>query len=293
MAKSVKTAKELHAELKAYRHGLAILKKKGVISHSVDARSATPTKHYKAQLKKHADIIADRATAVKVSAKKAKEYQDAGYERVGKNRVKVSKAPGERVHVSHGKIFTRRALKNGEMERVILPHSFNDIAAWATEGAENPELDALKNAGEKFAFKYDGHNSHATYLTFGQMQREISKYKIVESAAIQGGDYADQVVHKIEVLRIKMSDRAWQDLSGDYDRERIANRRKYWRQRQRERRAHEGKMDTKNVRGPDSKPRKQRDKPAIEKDSQAAIIRKEQVRYNQAAYRQRQKKTKK
>jgi hypothetical protein len=52
--------------LKAFRHNVAVLKKAGIISKKVDARSLAPTPHYKKIIRDYADVITGKVKAVKV-----------------------------------------------------------------------------------------------------------------------------------------------------------------------------------------------------------------------------------
>lgn len=52
--------------IKAFRHGIAILKKYGIIPAKVDARSVKPTRHYLSLVKKSADIIDGHIKPVKL-----------------------------------------------------------------------------------------------------------------------------------------------------------------------------------------------------------------------------------
>ena len=70
------------AELKKFRHGISILKKKGIVSN-VDARTARPEmirggKTLLEQSRKFDDVISGKAEAVKLPQKKLREYKKAG-----------------------------------------------------------------------------------------------------------------------------------------------------------------------------------------------------------------------
>jgi hypothetical protein len=282
MAKAVKTPAEMRAELKAFRHNLSILKKKGVVPKSVDARSQTITRHYKDQIKKNLAIIEGRETAVKLSAEKVKEYKAGGHRTVGKNRVVVQKHQGEQVHVSHGEVYVTRALKNGDIQRVILPVSFDRLSYWL-DGAPDPYLDTLKNNNEQFAFRYFGNNSVSTYNSFEQLRRHMDHYKSFTGAIEKGPQAEQKVLQHIEVVRIKMSPTKWEDLASRGDKEKRKRRRAYHKARI------EGLPPPHAMRGPDKKPRKQRDAPAIPKHV-SPEQRKEQLKAAAKRYRAKKKK---
>jgi hypothetical protein len=260
MAKSIKTAAEMRAELKAFRHNVAVLKKKGVVSKSVDARSITPTRHYKDVIKKNLGIIEGRETTVKLSSAKLKEYKEGGHRTVGKSRVVVQKHGNERVHVSHGEVYVTRALRNGEIQRVVLPVSFDRLSHWI-DGAPDPYLEALKNNKEKFAFRYFGNNSVSTFNSFELMRREFEHYKSFTGAIEKGRGAESQILQHIEVVRINESATKWEERASQQNKEKRARRRAY----------HANRIDgtplPRKPRGPDKAPRKVRDTPAIKKSA--------------------------
>lgn len=64
-------------DIRAYRSKVAILKKKGLIKSSIDARSHKPTSYMLTQIKRFQEIIDGKAIAVKTPTRKiAKEYSD-------------------------------------------------------------------------------------------------------------------------------------------------------------------------------------------------------------------------
>jgi hypothetical protein len=293
MVKAVKTAAEMRAELKAFekerkalaksqRHQLAILKRKGVLPKTVDVRRVEITPHYKSVIKKNLGIIEGRETAVKLTPEKVKEYKAGGHRVVGKNRVVVQKHGNEQVHVSHGEVYVTRALRNGEIQRVVLPVSFDRLSHWL-DGAEDPYLETLKNNKESFAFRYFGNNSIGTFHTFEALRREMEHYKSFTGAIEKGRGAEQKIVQHIEVVRIKMTESKWEELASQKNKEKRKQRRDYHKARK------EGSPIPRKPRGPDLKPRKQRETPAIPKHT-SEEQRKAQMREAAKRYRQSKKK---
>jgi hypothetical protein len=259
MAKAVKSAADIRAELKEFRHNLSILKKKGVVPKSVDARSQVITRHYKEQIKKNLAIIEGRETTVKLSKAKIQEYKSGGHRTVGHNRVIVQKQQGEKVRVSHGEVYVTRKLKNGETSRVVLPVSFNRLDHWIN-GAEDPYLESLKNKGESFAFRYFGNNSVATFHNFEQMRRQFEKYKSFTGAIEKGRGAEAEILQHIEVVRTTVSPTQWEAEASANDKEKRKRRRAYHKARI------DGTPVPRALRGPDKAPRKVRETPARPKN---------------------------
>src|SRR6185369_9469977 len=106
--------------LRKFRHDIATLKRKGLLS-GVDARSAKPTPKLNRILDKYDPVLAGKASAVRLSKSGLKEYQDLGkpYEIARPKglpqRVIVPHEPGERVTVTGGKV---RISNNAGIEQI-------------------------------------------------------------------------------------------------------------------------------------------------------------------------------
>lgn len=70
MTKKSKTLDKLikqqqREQVKAFRHAISVLKKSGIVSKKVDARSLSPTPHYKRLIKEYSEIVSGKVKAVK------------------------------------------------------------------------------------------------------------------------------------------------------------------------------------------------------------------------------------
>ncbi len=93
------TRKLTSSQLKQFRSDVAKLKKKGLVSGRVDARSQKPTRYMLEQVKKYDDVLKGKSTVVSTKKrKKAKEYSDRFKTKFDK--VVVPKEPGERIRYS-------------------------------------------------------------------------------------------------------------------------------------------------------------------------------------------------
>lgn len=108
------------AELKAFRHDVSILRKKGLLDKTIyDARRATPTKYLKSQLKKFASVLAGEATPIKVSKAKATYYREKGLT-VKSGKVIVPHVKGEKVMPKRGDFMKVMRGKGGKITVVDL-----------------------------------------------------------------------------------------------------------------------------------------------------------------------------
>jgi hypothetical protein len=108
------------AELKAFRHDVSILRKKGLLDKTIyDARSATPTKYLKSQLKKFASVLTGEATPIKVSKAKATYYREKGLT-VKSGKVIVPHVKGEKVMPKRGDFMKVMRGKGGKITVVDL-----------------------------------------------------------------------------------------------------------------------------------------------------------------------------
>src|SRR5579872_3398093 len=94
-------------DLRTFRHGVSVLKKKGLIKSSVNVRTAFPSQiseghSLKEIIKKFADVVDEKAEAVKLPSKKIREYGKAGYEttKYSGGRVLVPKLKTDKVTVT-------------------------------------------------------------------------------------------------------------------------------------------------------------------------------------------------
>lgn len=108
------------AELKAFRHDVSILRKKGLLDKTIyDARRATPTKYLKSQLKKFASVLTGEATPIKVSKAKATYYREKGLT-VKSGKVIVPHVKGEKVMPKRGDFMKVMRGKGGKITVVDL-----------------------------------------------------------------------------------------------------------------------------------------------------------------------------
>lgn len=197
--KEAKAAKS--KALKDFRHQVAVLKKKQVLSKKYDARSVTPSKYLRSQIASLADILTGKATAAKVSKEDLKNYKNADY-KIKNGRVIVPKQPGEKITVSHGKIYQTKALSNGEIQIIKFPIPFENLEQYLNS-IKNGNYDKLKNETDRWAFQFYGRNSLTTFSNIEDMINQLSNYGSVKDAIGSKPSQQNDVYRNLAIVRIK------------------------------------------------------------------------------------------
>lgn len=165
------------AELRTFRHKLAILKQAGVV-HRVDARSAFPSsvrqgKKLSTWVDKYDDVISGKATAIPISkfpkseqTKLRKEYD------VADGFVQVPVSATEKAIVHGGKIEVVERLRG--IHRVTLPVGYRDggggLKRWLGDIRKRaPELDKLKGDNRYWGYEITGHYSFKHFRSLGEL----------------------------------------------------------------------------------------------------------------------------
>ena len=144
--------------LRKFRHDIATLKKRGLIS-GVDARSIKPTKKLLARIDRFDDVLSGKATPVKLSISETKNLKAAGYD-VFKGRVLFPHSIGEKVGVSHGHAKTRDSKGT---EHITIPVPFHDLEAYVHNQKGKRAVESMKGRDEYFGFRYYGFKSRSLF----------------------------------------------------------------------------------------------------------------------------------
>jgi hypothetical protein len=150
--------------LKDFRHSVAGLKSKGLVSKRVDARSQKPTRYMQAKIKALAPVLEGKAAGFKVSPDLRRQYKEAGFT-IANGRVVVDKTIGESASIRKGFPLLRRPLSQDHtQERLVLPYSPRNFSAFVDAIETNPDrFNNLKEIDETFAFTFFGNWSHAHF----------------------------------------------------------------------------------------------------------------------------------
>lgn len=157
--------------IREYRSAVAALKRAGLVSAKIDARSHEPTRYMREQIARFSAVLDDAAIAVKVPRSKAREF--AGIGDVKNDRVILvgSKARGEfgrynprtnEITVSRGNVLQRvspqtgtdlPALKKGEVYAIpfrrgnVIKRVYSASVKFMTQMIERYEADEEEDDG--------------------------------------------------------------------------------------------------------------------------------------------------
>jgi len=166
------------AFLRDFRKKVALLKKQGLVSAQVDARSAFPKwksdgKSLKSLVAKYDDVVSGKVTAVKVKPEALKKFKAVGYE-TSKRRVLVPHDEGETAKLVAG---GRIVIKNTSgIERVQIPVEYHNLEQYFSDIEKNSDLiDLMKYKNEWWGFRYFAKNRglNTGYANSSEIYRNI------------------------------------------------------------------------------------------------------------------------
>ena len=185
---------------------MSILKRKGLLDKSLDARSIKPSKYLKSQLKRFSAVLRGEASPVKVSRESAAVLKKRGFT-VKNGRAVVPHQVGEKVRKAKGSFKVITPTKGGgSIEKLDLALDPDNVAQWI-EDLENNRFKIKDD--ELLAFQFKGYNSNAAFgNTKGgrtpqqQMADVLMGYDLVKRA--EAGMYDEQeVIDGITIFKIK------------------------------------------------------------------------------------------
>lgn len=171
-------------ELKQFRHDVSILKRKGLLDKSIDARSIKPSKYLKSQVKRFKSVISGGASPVKVSKSTAANLKKRGID-VKNGRAVIPHLPGEKVRATRGTYKVVTPMKGGRIQRLDLALDIDDINQWLVDLSNN---NYKVPKGDQLAFQFRGYNSMRGYTDLPsktaqeQMAETLMGYSLVKDA---------------------------------------------------------------------------------------------------------------
>lgn len=235
-------------ELKQFRHDVSILKRKGLLDKSIDARSITPSKYLKSQVKRFRNVLRGEAAPVKVSKATAKQLKARGFD-IKNGRAVVPHLPGEKVRMARGSFKVVTPTRDGgKIEKLDLALDPDDIVQW---------IDDLRNNrmrvgdDEELMFQMRGYNSLRGFGKIGrggkspqeQMADYLEGYKIVQSTA-DGRTDDQETIDSIVIFKVKRGNRPSPNPGVEYRDE--ETRRRYRDRARRSRELRLGRMSDKS-----------------------------------------------
>lgn len=151
-----------------YKKKASALKKKGILTHRVDARKSI-TRATRTKINKFSDVLEGRAIVVKAPRDVRESYEHKGiFESIGsfikvpihkegtKAKLRTNKKGRSFVEVIEPMKDRKTGLATGTWEKVVLPYAPADMQALVAELRNDPTIDGLKEPDEMFTFQIDG-----------------------------------------------------------------------------------------------------------------------------------------
>lgn len=203
-ARAQKIIKNSGKDIRQIRSEVSKLKKAGIVSPRIDARTYQPSRYMLSKLKQNADIIAGEVIAVKAPKKVREKYVEKGlFEARGSVLIVPKDAANQRARITRGLVETTRPLKYGEEVRIILPFKAADMEGVANRLKNDPTLDGMKNPDELFGFRLFGHNM----ATIGFPDAdELADYILTRYAHLFSGKNGSAAVKQFVLFRFKSRD---------------------------------------------------------------------------------------
>lgn len=234
------------AKTQEFRSALARIKRAG-LANIKNPKTAKATKANKAIVQKFGKVASGKSLAVSISAARAKQYRDAKHSEVqivklagGKFKAIVSKQTGySKAQISKGEpifegmVARVRPMKNGEIEKILLPIRRTSIPNFIEQLRTNPEWDKLKMSKDRFTLRFNfydeekGLNNPAQFGTMEQLATFLQGYKSSVRASKSTRHSQREYLEHLEILRIKRNEHDLRDadqIRAAKDRERLKRR---------------------------------------------------------------------
>jgi hypothetical protein len=219
------------AELSQFRAKLRVLKKQGLIDPAIEVRKQEPTAKLERAIKRYADVVAGRATAIEMTPQKTREFQQAEYDiarpqfsrtiksksgkrtitRQGPARVIIPHDVNEKVIASGGRgtgKATKVSIKHPAgitRTPIPIPTEFESVTEYLEFLEENSsKIDATLPPNSYFGFKLYGWNSHELYSSIGKLIDQLASYGTLDHAMSSGKARDNQsILHHLEILTVE------------------------------------------------------------------------------------------
>lgn len=183
MAARKRPGKYSGAGLREFRHKVAVLKSKGLVRASVDARKQRATGYMIGKVNRLAGAIEGRVSPVKVSPKIAREYRAAGFQ-VANNRVLMSPDVARRVRRTKAGPETggyiSETLRVGTYGDVLIQRVYLPVTVTGWDGFMNRlkrgDFSRLKRPQDRFAFTFFGGPSQRSFSNSEDLYDYLQHY---------------------------------------------------------------------------------------------------------------------
>lgn len=210
-------------QVKAFRHAISILKKSGIVSKKVDARSLSPTPHYNKIIKEFRDVVSGKVKAVKAPTYCPTE----GCKSIKRNGKKIilvdvsdKKQPKIRI-TKQGVSIIDKAFGKSSME-VIVSKKASQLLDLDESGIDSLELDHTLTKNQFYVFTIEDKKNDKSYMS--KMSFKSLDKLLSYMAAYQTGSGGDDFNNAVVAIRI-MGDTDIENYQQKQKNETLANKR--------------------------------------------------------------------
>lgn len=192
------------SDLKSFRHSIAVLKRAGLVSRELDARSVKPNARLRKLVDKYDDVLSGKAEAIKLPPSRTRKFEKLDYE-VAKprglpQRVIVPKSAGEKITIKNGEISVSRKVGKKRITRKIVPVEYHNLEQYLDDVSEEPD-----EPDKWYAIRVYGGRTNV-YRDKKLLIEEVSKYKSFQSAfKMRPKDQMDFYQH-LEIITLSPSE---------------------------------------------------------------------------------------
>jgi hypothetical protein len=180
-ARTKSLLKRAQLNVREYRKELSTLRKQGVVSRRIDARSHQPTRYMLRKIKKFKAVALGHELAIptaKLSPHRARQYTEKGLaERIGKFLVFPKTAVKQKADIFKGHIRTTTELTRGQEEVIKFParlDDMHDVLNWLDENEEM--INDLKGPRGQLGFQLSGYNSREGLANVQALIKYLHQY---------------------------------------------------------------------------------------------------------------------
>lgn len=191
-------------DIRQVRREVSQLKKAGMVSARVDARSYVPSRYMLGKLRRNADILSGEVIAVKAPKSVRAKYVEKGlYEARGGALIVPREYANQRTKIKRGLVELSRSLSWGEEIRLVLPFKATDMEGVAHRLQNDPTLEGMKQPDELFGFRLFGHNMNTIGFPSAE---ELANYILTHYQHLFSGKNGRIAVKEFQLIRFKRKD---------------------------------------------------------------------------------------
>lgn len=215
MAKHDPVTNPTKAQLRSLRSAFKKLKKKGVVLSKASPSKVKLTKSMRRKILALKPVAEGRAVVLSITknplatkSQAIKAHKKAGRMVIG-DKLILPKKKRQKARVDKRgfpTLTTKSA--SGLIEQVIIPIEFNTLRQWLNDVERHTELDSLKAKNERWAFKFFGGNSHATFASLKDMVEWLNRYNAFNDDSLSP-DQEEEIFENLEIVRVQQAKDLW------------------------------------------------------------------------------------